>query len=53
MPEGQQQRRTVTDVPADKIAFQTDILESDGYTVAAPIQQPNGLFTLVGTKASQ
>ena len=37
MPEGQQQRRTVTDVPADKIAFQTDILESDGYTVAAPI----------------
>jgi hypothetical protein len=49
MPDGQQ-KRTVTDVPADRIAFETDILESDGYTVAAPVKQPGGLFTLVGTK---
>jgi hypothetical protein len=53
MPDGQQKRRTVTDVPADRVAFETDVLESDGYTVAAPVKQPNGLFTLVGTKASQ
>jgi hypothetical protein len=49
MPQGQQ-KRTITDLPEDKVPFWTGILEGDGYTVAPPVKQPDGLFTLVGTK---
>ena len=42
-------RRTITDVPADRVEFERSILEADGFTVAEQ-PQANGLMTLVGTK---
>jgi hypothetical protein len=45
-------RRTLTDVPPERVPFERSILEADGFTV---VEQPqvNGRITLVGTKPDE